>query len=980
MHSTTVFPNTDPRFVPEPEPARAAPGPENQPTMRVPAAQPAMAGAFPAVTPPPRGRLAPLTSSPFGGAHLPASDWSSEWDDGDEAPPGARRPPRVGDTVLGFKLVGELGRGAFARVYLAHQEALADRPVALKVTLRPTREAERLARLQHTNVVPVYSVHNDGPVQVLCMPYLGRVTIADLLRVYRSENSSRAPGRRTSTTRAARTTVTTDSKSKSVPASDGRTGAPRVPVWTWDSEGPPPIVGDPRAVVQVLAQLAEGLAHAHARGILHLDLKPANVLLADTGEPMLLDFNLSFDAARPDRELVGGTMPYMAIEQLLDMRNRGAGALDQRTDLYALGVMAFEMLTTTVPFVPTQKGLRDVDAQVAARRAGPPAVRALNPAVSPAVEAIVRKLLAPEPADRYQSADQLRTDLEHHLNDLPLRYARETSVTERLGKWRRRNPGLTVRLMAAGLIGLALGLGGILHQRAEAAARTGAVERARTTRAALDAVRLDLILPGDPTARERGAKRAEELLAAYGLPGDADWQKRPEVRRLTEAERGVLNADLGELLILLAHARLQSTETRPESERRELAARAWKLNRAARTCFDADAVPALLDRQAARIAPLAGETLEAPADAPDPAKVAGGRADFIEAAFGLMSGRYATAIPLLDRTISDRPDHGAAQFCLAYCRQQLGQYTRALERYDVARVLLPKDPRPALQRGAIYGTCKKPALAEAEFSKAIDLDPNYAEPYRARGLTRYRLAKFDEMRPGKAAAARAKLEAADKDYTSALERGASPLHIHLLRAAARDGRDPVGAKADRGAASELTAATEADYLVRGTVRINTDPAGALADFRSATELNPRSLVALQNQAHVLADKMKDKDLAGALAAATRVVELYPEFAIGRSGRAVVLARLGRREDAHKEMEQAQLLSDDAEVTFQAACVYSLTSKTNPGDKAKALEFLRQAIRDGYSNLNGLGTDPDLDPIRKSQEFQGIRTAADSLIK
>ncbi|WP_162667770.1 protein kinase domain-containing protein [Gemmata massiliana] len=960
--------------MPEPEPARAAPGSENLPTMRVPVALPAPAEPFPAVTPPPRGRLAPLSSAPLGIANLSGSDWSSEWDDDGESPfPGSRRAPRVGDTVLGFKLVGELGRGAFARVYLAHQESLANRPVALKVTLRPTHEAERLARLQHTNIVPVYSVHNDGPVQVLCMPFLGKVTIADLLRVYRSD-PSRVAGRRSTVARAARTTLTTDSKS--VPASNGRSGAPRVPVWTWDSADPPPIVGDPRAVVQALVQLAEGLAHAHERGILHLDLKPANVLLADTGEPMLLDFNLSFDAARPDRELVGGTMPYMAIEQLLDMRNRGTGTLDQRTDLYALGAMAFEMLTGGVPFAPTAKGLRDIDGQVALRRQGPPALRPLNPAVTPAVEAIVRKLLAAEPEDRYQSAEQLRTDLERQLNDQPLRYARETSVTERLGKWRRRNPGLTLRLMAACLIGLALGLGGILHQRAEATARVGAVEQARTTRAALDTVRLDLILYGDKTTHERGEKRAEELLAAYGLPGDADWQKRPEVSRLTEIERSALTADLGELLLLLAQSRWQGFETRPESERRERAAQAWKLNRAARTCFDANAVPAVLDRQAALIAPAVGEVV----DVPNPAKVPGAHTEFIEAAFALMSGRYATAVPLLDRAIADQPAHGAAQFCLAYCRQQLGQYTRALERYDVARVLLPKDPRPALQRGAIYGLCKKPALAEAEFTKAIDLDPGYAEAYRARGLTRYRLARADEARPGRAAAARAQLEAADKDYTCALERGASPLHIHLLRAAARDGRDPVGAKADRAAAGKLTATTEMDFLVRGTVRVFENPTGSLADFRSAEELNPRSLVALQNQAHVLADRLKEKDPRGALKVATRVVEFYPEFALGRSGRAVLLARLKDRDGAHKEIEQALLLSDDAEVSYQAACVYSLTSATNPEDKAKALEFLRQAVRDGYSNLPGLALDPDLEPVRKSKEFEGISYAANRLVK
>ena len=87
--------------------------------------------------------------------------------------PRDRPRARVGDTICGFRLVGELGRGAFARVFLAHQEALADRPVALKVTLRPTREAERLARLQHTNVVPVHSVHDAAPAQLICMPFLG---------------------------------------------------------------------------------------------------------------------------------------------------------------------------------------------------------------------------------------------------------------------------------------------------------------------------------------------------------------------------------------------------------------------------------------------------------------------------------------------------------------------------------------------------------------------------------------------------------------------------------------------------------------------------------------------------------------------------------------------------------------------------------------------------------------------------------------
>src|SRR5438874_717857 len=135
---------------------------------------------LPAVTPP------PVVGSLFRSSISRAADPAAR--------PGTM--PEVGETFLGFRLVGELGRGSFARVFLAEQEVLAGRQVALKVTLRPTREAERLARLQHANVVPVYSVHTAGSVQVICMPYLGRQTIADQLRIHRSTNAAPHTGRR----------------------------------------------------------------------------------------------------------------------------------------------------------------------------------------------------------------------------------------------------------------------------------------------------------------------------------------------------------------------------------------------------------------------------------------------------------------------------------------------------------------------------------------------------------------------------------------------------------------------------------------------------------------------------------------------------------------------------------------------------------------------------------------------------------------
>ena len=200
-----------------------------------------------------------------------------------------------------------------------------------------------------------------------------------------------------------------------------------------------------------------------------------------------------------------------------------------------------------------------------------------------------------------------------------------------------------------------------------------------------------------------------------------------------------------------------------------------------------------------------------------------------------------------------------------------------------------------------------------------------------------------------------------------------------MRAQVREARgDKAGAAADRAATKDVVPKTEKDYLVRGWTRIKPDPKGALADFQKAAEINPRSLVALQNQAHVLADGLKNLD--AALVVATKTAELFPEYAPALAGRAVILARLGRREEAHKEIERARLLSDDSEVTYQAACVYALTSTKNADDRPKAIALLRQAIREGYCGVKGLATDTDFDSVRTSRDFLDLQQAAASLYR
>ncbi|HKA05779.1 MAG TPA: serine/threonine-protein kinase, partial [Gemmataceae bacterium] len=202
---------------------------------------------------------------------------------------------QLGDNFLGFNLVRELGRGAFARVFLAHQADLADRPVALKISAVLAGEVRTLARLQHTNIVPVYSVHQSGRFQAVCMPFFGGTTLAAALSDF--VTTSRIPSGRAIADAVRMQRDPSGGLSSSALAF--LESASHVDATLWIGE-----------------RLADALAHAHERGVIHRDIKPANVLISDDGQPMLLDFNLAQDENEADRARVGGTFPYMAPEQM----------------------------------------------------------------------------------------------------------------------------------------------------------------------------------------------------------------------------------------------------------------------------------------------------------------------------------------------------------------------------------------------------------------------------------------------------------------------------------------------------------------------------------------------------------------------------------------------------------------------------------------------------------------------------------------
>jgi tetratricopeptide (TPR) repeat protein len=316
-----------------------------------------------------------------------------------------------------------------------------------------------------------------------------------------------------------------------------------------------------------------------------------------------------------------------------------------------------------------------------------------------------------------------------------------------------------------------------------------------------------------------------------------------------------------------------------------------------------------------------------------------------------VAGRFEPAAVAFDRVTVEETNHGAAHLGLAYCRQQLGRLDQALERYDVARTLLPNDHRPHYFRGGIYGIQNRQEQAEIEFTRAVEINPAHTKSLINRAIYRSMAGKNRE---------------AEQDLTQVIDRKVSLVRAHLQRATIREAlQDTNGAAADRQAAETATPDGEEDYVARGLARAQLEPRAALEDFP-----------ALVNQLNILTDQLQDTDRA--LTVASRCVTQFPGYAPVRAQRALLLAQLNRREEAHREAEEAHKLACDARVTHQLARVYALTSESHPEDKDRAITLLQQALREGFADLKRLTTDPHLAPLRTHPGFKKILKAVETL--
>ena len=259
----------------------------------------------------------------------------------------------VGQRLDDFDLLVELGSGVFARVFLARQRSL-QRLVAVKISANRGNEPQTLAQLDHDYIVRVFDqrILRDRDWRLLYMQYLPGGTLLDLVQAIRRA------GRPPDSGQALLDAVDNALESRGeIRPTESSTRA-ELATLSW-----------PETVAWLGKRLAEALHYATSRGVLHRDIKLANVLLAPDGTPKLADFNISFarnvSGASPFAYF-GGSLSYMSPEQLMACRpghTQDAANLDTRSDIYSLAVVLWELLTGLKPF-------DDSAAQAARARSG----------------------------------------------------------------------------------------------------------------------------------------------------------------------------------------------------------------------------------------------------------------------------------------------------------------------------------------------------------------------------------------------------------------------------------------------------------------------------------------------------------------------------------------------------------------------------------------------------------------------------------
>lgn len=356
-----------------------------------------------------------------------------------------------GFTVDDFQIVRTLGQGAFASVYLARQLSI-QRLVALKVSQHGSDEPIALSQLDHPNVVRLYDqrrIANPDAI-LLYMQYVPGGTLSDTIQATRDAAAEELNGQ------SLLRTVDDALLSADQQLPEQSAGRAQLANLDW-----------PRVVAWLGIQLAEGLAAAHERGIMHRDVKPANILLTAEGIPKLADFNVSFGGAASGAAAAvhfGGSLAYMSPEQLrvADPRIEGrAEDLDCRSDLYSLAMVLWEVWNGRRPIQPTDmfdSWSNALEQQLAMRRENPKVIRTVNTAAARVLEKTLRQTLTEDRELRPRNGKELAGRLRLALNSEAAEYFEPGPSS-----WRARILSLPMLLVAIAIIFVPNGLAGGLN-------------------------------------------------------------------------------------------------------------------------------------------------------------------------------------------------------------------------------------------------------------------------------------------------------------------------------------------------------------------------------------------------------------------------------------------------------------------------------------------------------------------------------------
>lgn len=372
-----------------------------------------------------------------------------------------------------FRLVREIGRGGMGVVYEAIQLSL-NRKVAVKVLpfaaaldarqlQRFRNEAQAAAALHHPNIVPVYGVGCERGVHFYVMQRIDGQNLATLISGLQDER---------------KVSLSAVEKSVSAQPSEGGNFPKTWPAPARSDHKIDRVIdrkADPKAetgrafsetltthkthrketyyrtIVEMMIQAADALEYAHSLGIIHRDVKPANILVDESGKVWVADFGLAQIQSDHALTLTGdllGTLRYMSPEQASGKPTQ----VDQRTDVYSLGATLYELLTLHPLFTAENRQallLEILDEE-------PRPLRSLDRTIPRELEVITQKALGKSPDERYGSAREMRDDLQRFLNDLPI-HARPPSRLEQVAKWSRRHRGVVM----SGMVALVLTVAGL---------------------------------------------------------------------------------------------------------------------------------------------------------------------------------------------------------------------------------------------------------------------------------------------------------------------------------------------------------------------------------------------------------------------------------------------------------------------------------------------------------------------------------------